>query len=59
MVLAYLSVSVFGVLLGMGNTLYSLLKIFGTEMYVCAAVAAIALTAAVFVIRREKRVDVL
>ena len=58
-VLAYLGVSVFSVLLGMDNTLYSLLRFFGTEMYVCAAVIVIAAAAAVFVMRREKRVDVL
>ena len=57
-VIAYLSVSVFNGLFSMGNTLYSLLRFFGTEIYVCAVVVVIALAAAVFVMRREKRVDV-
>jgi len=59
-VLAYLCDATFNELFQMlYNKIYLLLRVFGAEAYVCGAVVAIALTAALFVIRREKRVDVM
>ena len=58
--MAYLSVSVFNQLFTIHyNQLYQLFRVFGTEAYVCGVFAVIALAAALFVIHREKRVDVM
>jgi len=41
------------------NALYRVFRVFGTEAYICGAVAAIAVTAVTVVVRRERRVDVM
>jgi phosphoglycerol transferase MdoB-like AlkP superfamily enzyme len=57
--IAYLSVSVFNQLFTMlDNKLYLLLRVFGAEVYVCGVFAVIAITAALFVVRKEKSADV-
>ena len=57
---AYLCGVVFGDLFSMlYNKLYNLFRIFGTEAYVCGGIALLAFAAVFYVVRREKRVDVM
>lgn len=56
--LAYLCVLIFDRIFHMGHTLYKLTQVVGTEAYICCIISAIALMAALWVSRREKRVDI-
>jgi len=57
---AYLCTAVFNYSFSMlYNALYNLVRIFGTEAIVCGVVMLIGFTTATFVVRREKRVDVI
>ncbi|MCL2084682.1 MAG: hypothetical protein FWH06_05445 [Oscillospiraceae bacterium] len=57
---AYLCTAVFNYSFSMlDNTLYNLVRVFGTEVYVCGVVVILALAAVLYVVRREKRVDVM
>jgi len=57
---AYLCMAVFNYSFSMlYNALYNLVRVFGTEAIVCGVVMLIGFTTATFVVRREKRVDVI
>lgn len=56
--LLFLCIVVFNGLFEMGNLLYKVKHIAGTEAYVCGIVGILGLAAALFVAKREKRVDV-
>jgi hypothetical protein len=56
----YLRAVVFGGFFSLTrNPAYNILRVPGAEVYVCMALLLIALAAAVYVVRREKRVDVM
>ena len=57
---AYLCAAVFNYSFSMlYNTLYQFVRVFGVEAIVCGVVILIGFTVATFVMRREKRVDVM
>ena len=57
--LAILSFNVFGEMFGLFNPLYSIFKVFGTEVYICGALALLALALTRLATRKEKQIDVL
>jgi hypothetical protein len=55
---AFLCIALFNRFSMLYNNLYQILRVFGTEIYVCGVFVLIGFTAVLIVMQREKRVDV-